>query len=383
MRSSDPIVQKKSTEIPIATLGEHTISDRSIIVIGQFPPPVHGFAQATMSMAKFLESQGFSVLKVDLKPLLVENGFWTLLKTRIEQLVQVFHGILHGSPVYVALSGGLRQAIDLLFIFLARLANVRIYVHHHSFAYIDKPHILARICFWLSGLDATHFVLCEKMGKTLRQRYKSVRNTEVISNAGLPSITSSFRFRPYPQKIGYLGALTREKGIVEFLNFVKVAGVRYPHLSFAIAGPCSDDSILAQVVALCRKNCQVTYMGPVYGEAKSAFLQSLDVLLFPTRYRNEAEPLVIWEAVSAGIPVISWERGCIKEMLSCPDVLSPHIVPRQTEFLEAALTTIEHWIRSPRDYQKAALTLRNRFESISASSMANLARIFPSNRSST
>jgi glycosyltransferase involved in cell wall biosynthesis len=41
----------------------------------------------------------------------------------------------------------------------------------------------------------------------------------------------------------------------------------------------------------------------------------LDIFLFPTRYVNEAEPLVIYEAMRRGVHVIACDRGSIAEML--------------------------------------------------------------------
>ena len=60
----------------------------------------------------------------------------------------------------------------------------------------------------------------------------------------------------------------------------------------------------------------VDYLGPVYGEAKRDFYQRLDILLFPTRYINEAEPLVIHEAIRSGVHVMACARGAIGEVLS-------------------------------------------------------------------
>src|SRR4029077_16115808 len=61
---------------------------------------------------------------------------------------------------------------------------------------------------------------------------------------------------------------------------------------------------------------EVTYLGPVYDEAKTAFYRDLDILLFPTDYANEAEPLVIHEAMRSGVHVIACDRGAISEMLT-------------------------------------------------------------------
>jgi glycosyltransferase involved in cell wall biosynthesis len=60
----------------------------------------------------------------------------------------------------------------------------------------------------------------------------------------------------------------------------------------------------------------VEYVGPVYGGQKERFYRQLDVFLFPTNYANEAEPLVIYEAMRQGVHVIACDRGAIAEMLS-------------------------------------------------------------------
>ena len=59
----------------------------------------------------------------------------------------------------------------------------------------------------------------------------------------------------------------------------------------------------------------VEYVGPVYGGQKEQFYRQLDVFLFPTNYANEAEPLVIYEAMRQGVHVIACDRGSIAEML--------------------------------------------------------------------
>jgi glycosyltransferase involved in cell wall biosynthesis len=59
----------------------------------------------------------------------------------------------------------------------------------------------------------------------------------------------------------------------------------------------------------------VEHLGPLYDEAKDRFFSELDVMLFPTKYINEAEPLVIHEALRAGVFTIACDRGAIAEIL--------------------------------------------------------------------
>jgi len=175
-------------------------SVRDILVVGPFPPPVHGFAQATMDIAELLHAQGFHVTRIDLKP--IKKSVALFLGIRLSQFVKLFGVVWQRSRVYVGLSGGMRQAIDLVFIAIGRLGGAGLYVHHHSFAYLNQPTSLARICMRLSGRAATHIVLCSGMKAALQRQYKAARNVEVMSNAGLKSVRLEFRNRTAIQTIG-------------------------------------------------------------------------------------------------------------------------------------------------------------------------------------
>jgi glycosyltransferase involved in cell wall biosynthesis len=62
-------------------------------------------------------------------------------------------------------------------------------------------------------------------------------------------------------------------------------------------------------------NPRLDYVGPIYGDAKDTFFSDLDVFIFPTGYFNEAQPIVLYEAVAAGALVISVDRGAIREQI--------------------------------------------------------------------
>jgi glycosyltransferase involved in cell wall biosynthesis len=349
-------------------------SVRDILVVGPFPPPVHGFAQATMDIAELLHAQGFHVTRIDLKP--IKKSVALFLGIRLSQFVKLFGVVWQRSRVYVGLSGGMRQAIDLVFIAIGRLGGAGLYVHHHSFAYLNQPTSLARICMRLSGRAATHIVLCSGMKAALQRQYKAARNVEVMSNAGLKSVRLEFRNRTAIQTIGYLGALTAEKGILEFLSTAAKLAQSHHDLRFRIAGPCDDVTIREKLAASSNAYSCIEYVGPVYANNKLEFIESLDVLLFPSSYSNEAEPLVILEAMSSGIPVIGWERGCIGEMLTWGNS-EPHAIQQGESFAAQAVAKIETWLSEPQLFCQSSADVRAHFDRLSTESKHAFERIFP------
>ena len=165
----------------------------------------------------------------------------------------------------------------------------------------------------------THIVLSKKMGEELANSYGlNGQGIRVVSNAAFyDAVTVDAprkRSAAEPLQIGFLSNITFEKGFVEFfavLKQLKNLGIAY---RAAIAGPLAP-AAEETFHNLCGEVTDVEYLGPVYGEAKECFYQRLDIFLFPTKYANEAEPLVVYEALRRGVYVIACDRGAIPEML--------------------------------------------------------------------
>ena len=219
--------------------------------------------------------------------------------------------------LYLALSGGYGQFIDLIYVIVSRMFQVPIFVHHHSFAYIDAPTSLSRLVFALLRRE-THVVLGEKMGRQLAKMYRiDERRIKVVSNAAfyasLQEVPAN-RDNSTAVSIGFLSNITFDKGFVEFfeiLTRLRLLGIPY---RAQIAGPLAHGAT-AVFDRLLREAGDVEYVGPVYDEAKDRFYDNLDIFVFPTKYSNEAEPLVLFEAMRRGVFVIACDRGSIGEML--------------------------------------------------------------------
>lgn len=326
-----------------------------VCLVGAQPPPVHGMAMVNAYIANRLTLMESHVVLVDLSP----SSLSRRRLSRIWRIRKVFRGLAQSvmtrtswSTMYIGLSGGVGQIYEIFFVILARCLSKRIFLHHHSFAYLDKPALITRLMTMMGGKSATHIVLCEKMGRTLKLKYPTVQRVFILSNTAVMEAVPRDRvFKSKLQTIGYLSNICKEKGIHHFLDVLESLYSQGISMRGIIAGPFQDDEIKMNVMN--RISClpQVEYVGPKYGEDKREFFSEIDILLFPTRYVNEAEPLTVYEALAEGVPVIAWDRGCISEMLPFEAGL---VVGREDDFVKTAVKQIVHWMSVNEDIWKAS-----------------------------
>ena len=83
---------------------------------------------------------------------------------------------------------------------------------------------------------------------------------------------------------------------------------------------------------------QVTYHGEISSNNKNEFYSAIDIFLFPSEYKNEAQPNVLFEANAFGVPVISLAIGCISSDVNCTNGF---LFRNQSEFSDLAPELIE------------------------------------------
>jgi glycosyltransferase involved in cell wall biosynthesis len=84
----------------------------------------------------------------------------------------------------------------------------------------------------------------------------------------------------------------------------------------------------------------------------AAFYRRLDVFLFPSSYKHEAEPLVVLEAARAGVPTVAFDTGCIPALVPDPEWL----VAADGPFAQTATKIISRFVEAPdhEDVRRAA-----------------------------
>jgi glycosyltransferase involved in cell wall biosynthesis len=264
--------------------------------------------------------------------------------------------------VYLGASAGLGRIYDVAILMVARLRRTQVVIHHHSYRYINARDFLEAVVVRAAGGDALHILLCEHMRARYCQQYAvDHRRTTVLSSVMLAEReirAMGGRLRGRVGAVGYLGPLSAEKGIWDFLALVTTLRAGSPHLLVHIAGPSADAAATAAVVQLATRDPLTRYWGAAYRADKVRFLDCVDVLIFPSRYRHEAEPLVVYEALAAGIPVIATQVGCVRALEAASGVF---VLAGTADFPAKAADVVAGWLRDPAAYAAASAAARQHF----------------------
>ena len=89
----------------------------------------------------------------------------------------------------------------------------------------------------------------------------------------------------------------------------------------------------------------------------------------PTKYKNEAEPLVIHEAMSHGVAVIAWDRGCISNIIPKNTGI---VIKKDKQYVSDAVNQIIYWINYP---EKLKIIKELSFQQFNRQKSMNLAQL--------
>ena len=144
-------------------------------------------------------------------------------------------------------------------------------------------------------------------------RYACGNHLSVVPN-GVASKRVSARAPNAPFTVGMLSRIAPEKGPLTFGEAARIARRSMPGSRFVLGGDVlfgGDRTYADQVRSEC-KAAGVELAGWV--DDTAAFLANLDVLVVPSS-GEDATPRVVLEAFSAGIPVVAFDAGGLREIV--------------------------------------------------------------------
>lgn len=257
-----------------------------------------------------------------------QSSFSRLLNTLKAFFLVLCYCFLSDVVYYSFKRGRLSVLFDFFLLSTIRLVGrCRIIGHMHGNELFQSNSLGMAGRLFLKNLSKCDRVIClNSFQRSELNRLSSGVNLVVVPNFSEEQISAESlqkkMVRPggsRPLKVLYLSNLLIEKGIVDYVSVAK----QFDHgLEFVIAGKtlssgCDGDIFVSDLLQVLPSNCK--YLGPVYGEEKFNLLKSSDVLIFPSVYPTEAQPIVLIEAMAFGVVPISYDRPYLSDVFSKDD----------------------------------------------------------------
>lgn len=116
-----------------------------------------------------------------------------------------------------------------------------------------------------------------------------------------------------PDMIGYIGRLSEEKGVINFVKSFSSIIKRYPNIQFFIAGDGILHQELISLISESGLTEKVTFYGWISHDKLPAYLNELKLLVLPSY--TEGLPNIMLEAMACGTPVLVTPVGAIRDVI--------------------------------------------------------------------
>lgn len=327
-----------------------------LVVVGPTPPPFHGVAVMTAQLVRALEQLDALAGHVDTRD---PRALATIGRL---DLRNVWLGTLHAwqlwrllqresdAGVHVSISQGTWGLVrDAVLVAVVRLSRRRLYVQLHGAGLADFYASSSRPLRWLIRAVLAQAHQAWALTPQLRAQFDGLVPPQRV--CCVPNVVDdpSRAARKAPRngsdfRILYLSNLLPEKGCFDVVRAVRRLGARSRGWEVRIVGSGAADverSLHGEITALPADCADVRMLGQQAGEAKRREYEWADVFVYPTQYPPEGQPLVLLEALGAGLPVVSTRWAAIPETILDGEV-GILVDPGDEDALARALVRLAH-----------------------------------------
>lgn len=307
---------------------------KKVLFIGRLPPPVHG---AALMNERYVEDpvfkRTFEVRKIKIndsdtiKELGKVNikkffGFFKSLAKTVKEL-----SFFRPEVIYFEIAPrGFAFYRDSIFVLICKLFNKRIVFQFHAKGIKNSVKGKLSKNYYKFIFNKSEAILLSKLIYPDVKEAIRKNQTRYISN-GLYDELNEGSFKEIIKKrnrnkktiLLFLSNMIESKGPLDVLNIcneLKNNNVRFECLFLGNFQDKEFEERFFKKIKKLNLKRECKYLGAKYGKEKYKILEKTNYLIFPTTYTEETSPAVILESFMFGIPVLSYDNGAIKELIS-------------------------------------------------------------------
>lgn len=293
----------------------------NILFLLKIPPPVHGstIMNEIVANSRLVNSKD-DVLQQSISSDTEDIGKFSFRKITkvIWNYVSLIKMLFKKRPIFVyfALSPlGSAFLKDAISVFIIKVFRVPIVFHLHGkgIKAASKKPMLNSIYKYVFKSERA-IVLSDYLKYDIEKF--DLKKIFVLGN-GIKDVAYSDENIHEEFTITYLSNFIKEKGVINFIEVLEKLQKKGHIFRINLIGNPTDISndVILERIKDCGLEKYLNHFGPAYGEEKLELLSESDLFIFPTYYTNECYPLVLLEAMRAGLPIITSSEGGIRDIV--------------------------------------------------------------------
>ncbi len=230
---------------------------------------------------------------------------------------------------------------DFIFVLIFKIFRKKIIFHLHGKRIKQaSENQFKKLLYKYTFCNSKIICLSELLVNDVADVYK---NKPIIVNNGIPDYNDYNKNKNEIPRILFLSNLFRAKGLIDFLDALKLLKDNNVFFYATIIGGKAELTEQDLMTEITNRELikEIEYLGPIFNNEKVEILNQSDIFVHPTH--EDAFPINILEAMRSGLPVVATGEGAIPEMIA--NGISGYIVEKKN--IKDIAQKIEFLIKNP------------------------------------